>query len=179
MSKGRLIAVFAILLGVAAFAGMAVYGLNNDPRELPSALINKPFPEFELNNLLAEGQTISKRDLLGKPALVNVWATWCPTCRQEHDDLNKLAKQGVTIFGVNYKDDSTKAQKWLTELLNPYALNISDPKGTLGFDLGVYGAPETFLLDKQGVIRLKHVGEVNDRVWREKIGPKYEELLNQ
>lgn len=179
MSKGRLLGVIVVLLGIAAFAGMSIYGLKNDPRELPSALIDKPFPEFELDDLLDDGRQLSRKDILGKPALVNVWATWCPTCRQEHDDLNKLSRQGVNIYGVNYKDDPVKARKWLTELLNPYALNISDPRGTLGFDLGVYGAPETFVIDRQGIIRMKHVGEVNEKVWREKIEPLYRELLQQ
>lgn len=179
MSKGRLIGVIIVILGVLAFAAMSLYGLKNDPRELPSALIGKPFPEFKLNDLLVEGKQLTRADILGKPALVNVWATWCPTCRQEHDDLNRLARQGVTIYGINYKDDTAKAQTWLTDLLNPYSINISDPKGTLGFDLGVYGAPETFVIDKQGIIRMKHVGEVNQQVWRDKIEPVYRELLAQ
>ena len=177
MPKSRLIAVVAILLWVAGFAGVSIYGLKTDPTELPSALIGKPVPVFELDNLLQPGPSISEQDLLGRPALINVWATWCPTCRQEHNDLNELSRRGVLIFGVNYRDDETKARQWLKELLDPYALNISDPAGKLGFELGVYGAPETFVIDHQGIIHMRHVGEVNEQVWADKIGPLYEQLL--
>lgn len=175
MPKSRLIAIVVIILGVGAFAAMSIYGLKNDPRELPSALIGKRIPAFELSNLLGQN-SITEQDLLGKPALINVWATWCPTCRQEHEDLNLLARRGVLIYGINYRDDEVKARKWLNDLLNPYALSISDPKGKLGFDLGVYGAPETFVIDHLGVVHMRHVGEVNERVWADKIGPLYERL---
>lgn len=177
MPKQRLFALLAVIAGVAAFAYMAVYGLNTDPRELESALIGKPVPAFKLDNLLESGAEVTEQDLFGKAALVNVWATWCPTCKQEHDDLNQLAKRGVLIYGINYRDDEVAARKWLNDLLNPYALNISDPKGKLGFDLGVYGAPETFVIDRFGVIHMRHVGEVNEQVWAEKIGPLYERLV--
>ncbi len=179
MSKGRLLALIAVIVVIGGFAGMALYGLKTDPRELPSALIGKEFPEFELENLLQPGNTLTRADLLGKPALVNVWATWCPTCRQEHEDLNNLARQGIPIFGVNYRDEAPAARKWLRDLRNPYRFNISDPQGKLGFELGVYGAPETFLIDKHGIIRLKHVGEVTPQVWQEKLEPVYQELLAQ
>ena len=96
-----------------------------------------------------------------------------------HPVLNDLAKQGVVIHGVNYKDNNTDAQRWLKDFLNPYQLNISDPKGTLGLNLGVYGAPETFLIDKKGIIRHKFVGVVDKRVWREKLAPIYQELVDE
>ena len=176
MSKGRLIAVLAVLAGVAGFAWMSMYGLKNDPRELPSALLNKPFPEFEQAQLGKPDQLLGKKDLRG-PALVNVWATWCPTCRAEHDYFNRLAKQGVPIYGINYKDDEAKAIKWLQDLKDPYVLNISDPKGVMGMNLGVYGAPETFIIDREGIIRFKYVGAVDDWVWKEKMAPVYEGLL--
>ncbi len=177
MPKSRLIAVVVIVLGVLGFAAISIFGLKNDPRELPSALIGKRIPEFALENLLEADGTITEQDLLGKPALINVWATWCPTCRQEHEDLNQLARRDVLIYGINYRDDKTKAQQWLSDLLNPYALSISDPKGKLGFELGVYGAPETFVIDHLGVVHMRHVGEVNQQVWKEKIGPLYKRLL--
>lgn len=179
MSKTRLIAVFGVLFGVGLFAAMALFGINNDPRELPSALIGKPFPEFSTGSVGDPSLVITRADLLGRPALVNVWATWCVSCKVEHPVLNDLAKQGVLIHGVNYKDNNTDAQRWLKDFLNPYQLNISDPKGTLGLDLGVYGAPETFMIDKHGIIRHKFVGVVDKRVWREKLAPIYQELLDE
>ena len=179
MSRARLIGVFGVLLGVALFAGMALFGINNDPSELPSALIGKPFPEFSSRSLDDPEVVITRADLLGRPALINVWATWCVSCKVEHPVLNDLAKQGVVIHGINYKDNNPDAQRWLRDFLNPYQLNISDPKGTLGFDLGVYGAPETFMIDKKGIIRHKFVGVVDKRVWREKLAPIYQGLLDE
>ncbi|HHJ1518884.1 TPA: thiol:disulfide interchange protein DsbE, partial [Pseudomonas aeruginosa] len=111
--------------------------------------------------------------------LVNVWGTWCPSCRVEHPELTRLAEQGVVIYGINYKDDNAAAIKWLNELHNPYLLSISDADGTLGLDLGVYGAPETYLIDKQGIIRHKIVGVVDQKVWREQLAPLYQQLLDE
>ena len=129
-----------LLLPLVIFLGVAVFlyrGLFLDPSELPSALIDKPFPAFSLPAVEGD-QLITQQNLLGKPSLVNVWATWCVACKVEHPVLNKLASMGVNIHGVNYKDDNAAAQKWLSEFHDPYQLNISDPKGTLGLDLGVY-----------------------------------------
>ncbi len=143
-------------------------GLQLDPTELPSALINKPVPTFSLPSLTEEGRVLTQADLVGKPALLNVWATWCPTCKQEHAQLNRIVREeGVTIYGINYKDEPGAAREWLRRYMDPYALNISDDAGTLGLDLGVYGAPETYVLDAKGVIRFRHVGEVNEKVWAE------------
>lgn len=170
-----------LLLPLAIFLGMAVIlyrGLFIDPSELPSALIGKPLPAFSLP-AVQSGQTLTEADLKGKPALVNVWATWCVACRVEHPMLNKLLKQGVTIYGINYKDDNAAAQKWLVEFHDPYQLNINDARGTLGLDLGVYGAPETFLIDKHGIIRHKFVGVIDERVWREQLAPLYQELVDE
>jgi cytochrome c biogenesis protein CcmG/thiol:disulfide interchange protein DsbE len=108
--------------------------------------------------------------------LLNVWATWCVSCRVEHPYLHQLADLGVLIYGVNYKDDDADAMRWLDQLGNPYVANIVDSEGTLGLDLGVYGAPETYLVDAAGVIRYRHVGVVDDRVWRTILQPLYEEL---
>ncbi|MDF3196430.1 DsbE family thiol:disulfide interchange protein [Pseudomonas sp. 1928-m] len=170
-----------LLLPLLVFLGVAVFlyrGLFLDPTELPSALIGKPFPAFSLP-AVQDGKTLSEADLKGKPALVNVWATWCVACRVEHPVLNKLAELGVTIYGVNYKDDNAAAQKWLVEFHDPYQLNINDVRGTLGLDLGVYGAPETFLIDKDGIIRHKFVGVIDERVWREQLAPLYQELVDE
>lgn len=170
-----------LLLPLALFLGVSVFlyrGLFLNPQELPSALIDKPLPAFSLPDLKNEQRLITEKDLKG-PALVNVWATWCVACRVEHPVLNKLAKLGVTIYGVNYKDDNAAAQKWLVEFHDPYQLNINDARGTLGLDLGVYGAPETFLIDKQGIIRHKFVGVIDERVWREQLAPLYQQLVDE
>ena len=154
-----------LLLPLLVFLGVALFlyrGLFLDPSELPSALIGKPFPAFSLPALDDPARTLSEADLKGKPALVNVWATWCPSCRHEHPVLNKLAEAGVVIHGVNYKDQRAPAQKWLRELHNPYRLNIEDAKGSLGLDLGVYGAPETFFVDADGLVRYRHFGPLTD-----------------
>lgn len=170
-----------LLLPLALFLVLAVFlyrGLFLDPAELPSALIGKPFPQFSLPSVDEPGRTLSVADLKGRPALVNVWATWCVSCKAEHPVLNELAKQGVNIVGVNYKDDNAAALKWLKEFHNPYQLDIRDEQGSLGLDLGVYGAPETFLIDKDGIIRHKFVGVIDQRVWREQLAPLYQELVD-
>ena len=170
-----------LLLPLALFLVLAVFlyrGLFLDPAELPSALIGKPFPQFSLPAVDQPGRTVSVADLKGRPALVNVWATWCVSCKAEHPVLNELAKQGLNIVGVNYKDDNAAALKWLKEFHNPYQLDIRDEVGSLGLDLGVYGAPETFLIDRDGIIRHKFVGVIDQRVWREQLAPLYQELVD-
>lgn len=170
-----------LLLPLALFLGVAVFlyrGLFLNPQELPSALIDKPLPAFSLSDLKDEQRLITEKDLKG-PALVNVWATWCPTCKAEHQMLNQLAKAGVVIHGVNYKDDSVAARQWLKDYLDPYQVNVADPQGSLGINLGVYGAPETFLIDAQGIIRHKYVGAIDERVWREELAPRYQALLEK
>ncbi|XEG74384.1 DsbE family thiol:disulfide interchange protein [Pseudomonas sp. abacavir_1] len=171
-----------LLLPLAIFLVVSVFlfrGLWLDPSELPSALIDKPFPAFALPGVLEPGKTYTQADLKGRPALVNVWGTWCPTCRFEHPVLAKLAEQGVVIVGINYKDDNAAAQKWLQDLHDPYVLNIADAQGTLGLDLGVYGAPETYVIDKDGIIRHKLVGAVDEKVWREQLAPIYQRLVDE
>ncbi|MGB0662163.1 MAG: DsbE family thiol:disulfide interchange protein [Pontibacterium sp.] len=140
-------------------------GLSLDPTHLPSARLDQPFPAFSLQALADEQQTLSQQDILGQPALVNVWATWCPSCKEEHEKLNEIKAMGYTIHGINYKDDRAKAKEWLQIYQDPYRLNIYDPKGLLGIDLGVYGAPETYVIDAKGVIRYRHVGVVDDKSW--------------
>jgi cytochrome c biogenesis protein CcmG, thiol:disulfide interchange protein DsbE len=165
--------ILFILLGVFLFRGISL-----DPSEMPSALIDKPVPVFSLPSL--DGSKLySKHNLDGEVTLLNVWATWCVSCRMEHPYLLKLSGQGVHIVGLDYKDDKVKAQAWLQELGNPYALTIADKTGTLGLDLGVFGAPETFLLDRQGFIRYKRVGVIDETVWAKDIKPVYEKLLRQ
>jgi cytochrome c biogenesis protein CcmG/thiol:disulfide interchange protein DsbE len=171
-----------LLLPLVLFLLLAVLlyrGLFLDPSSRPSALIGKPFPAFAVPALDEPSRTLTRDDIKGRPALVNVWATWCTSCRQEHPVLTKLADQGVVIYGVNYKDDRAAAQRWLRTLHNPYRLNIEDAAGTLGLDLGVYGAPETFVIDARGIIRDKYVGIIDQDVWREKLAPVYDKLLRE
>ncbi|MFD2643395.1 DsbE family thiol:disulfide interchange protein [Pseudomonas japonica] len=170
-----------MVLPLAVFLLVAVFlyrGLYLDPAELPSAMIGKPFPAFALANVQGDRQ-LTEADLKGKPALVNVWATWCVSCKVEHPVLNKLAQQGVVIYGVNYKDVNADALKWLAEFHNPYLLDIRDEQGSLGLDLGVYGAPETFFIDAKGIIRDKYVGVIDETVWREKLAPVYQALVDE
>ena len=139
MKRWIMVVPLAVFLLVAVFL---YKGLFLKPDELPSAMIGKPFPAFALASVQGD-RNLTQADLLGRPALVNVWGTWCPSCKVEHPYLNQLAEQGVVIHGVNYKDDNGAALKWLAEYHNPYQLDIRDEQGTLGLDLGVYGAPET------------------------------------
>lgn len=164
------------LLAFLVLAGFLYRGLYRDPQTLPSALVGQPFPAFSLPGVVDE-RLFSRQDLLGRPALVNVWGTWCVACREEHPLLNQLKAQGVVIHGVNYKDDNASARRWLLEFHDPYQLDIRDDEGRLGLDLGVYGAPETFLIDAQGVVRYRHVGVVDQRVWDEELGPRYRALV--
>ena len=164
--------VFAVV--VAIF--LAGFNLN-DRHDLPSPLIGKPFPAFTSTSLAAPHQEIGVEDLIGRPTLVNVWATWCPTCFSEHEMLMKIAATGaVRVVGINYKDDRAKALTWLADYGNPYDLVIEDADGSLGIELGVYGAPETFLLDANGAVIYKRVGDVNERIWRDEIQPRLAQL---
>ena len=167
-----------LFIPLILFVGLALFlarGLQLDPKALPSALIDRPFPAFALPNL-ADGATVNNARVQGEVALFNVWATWCASCRVEHPFLNQLAEQGVAVYGVNYKDEDNAARRWLQQLGDPYRLSIVDREGSLGLDLGVYGAPETYLVDAGGVIRYRHVGVVDQRVWDEILGPIYRDL---
>lgn len=150
---------------------------GEDPKALESALVGKIIPDFQLSSVHNEQEMIDQNVVkVGKPRLLNVWATWCPTCYAEHQYLTELAKQGVEIVGIDYKDDRTKALKFLADYGDPYHAIIFDPKGSLGLDLGVYGAPETFILDANGKIHYRHTGDVNAKVWHETLKPIYDKL---
>lgn len=167
--------VFALIVGVG-YVGFSL----NDPHELPSALLGKPFPAFEAPLLSDPQRIVRLDDLLGEPVLVNVWATWCPTCAAEHDELLRIRdRTGLRIVGVNYKDEPVKARRWLQTYGNPYDMVIQDPTGSLGVELGVYGAPESFLLDSRGTIVYKRVGDINTRIWRDELGPKVAEVTGR
>lgn len=154
-------------------------GLFLEPQEMPSALLNKPVPPFSLPKVADNNQIVRKEDLPREPHLLNVWATWCIACRVEHPYLNALAERGVPIVGVNLKDDEKAALAWLQKFHNPYRFSLADREGRLSLDLGVFGAPETFLVDAGGTIRCKHVGIVDDKVWQTKLQPLYEKLTTQ
>lgn len=160
------LAVFLVLLG---FLGV---GLTLNPREVPSPLINKPAPQFRLPTLAAPGQFVSAQDMRGKVWILNVWASWCVACRVEHPVLVDFAKtSSVPLYGLNYKDKRDDAIRWLNNFGNPYQQSLSDTDGLVGIDFGVYGVPETFVIDKQGVIRLKHTGPVTHETLRDTILP--------
>ena len=172
---GPRLKLFLPLFLFALLALVLFRGLFLDPSEMPSALIDRPLPAFNLP-ALGGAQQLSRDDVTGQVALLNVWATWCVSCRVEHPYLQQLAEAGIPIYGLNYKDSDEAAQGWLDELGNPYRLTIADREGTLGLDLGVYGAPETYLLNASGVVRYRHVGVVNEDVWRTVLEPMYLEL---
>jgi len=167
--------LFLPLLLFVILALLLWRGLQLDPREMPSALIDQPLPEFRLT-VLGDDRFIERSGVVGEVAFFNVWATWCISCRMEHPYLQILADQGIPVFGINYKDDNAAALSWLDELGDPYRLNIVDVDGSLGLDLGVYGAPETYLVDADGYIRYRHVGVINERVWQTVLLPLYQQL---
>ena len=152
---------FMPLIAFMALVVLLAIGLTLNPRIVPSPLIGKPAPEFELPLLLKQG-SFSNKDLIGHVTLVNVWASWCFACRQEHETVKLLSRQGVRIIGLNYKDENQDAKNWLAKLGNPYQSIAVDYVGRIAIDWGVYGAPETFLIDKKGIIRHKVIGPLSD-----------------
>ncbi|MGC6480611.1 MAG: DsbE family thiol:disulfide interchange protein [Porticoccaceae bacterium] len=173
------IALFVPLVVFAILSLFLLKGLDRDPTELPSALVGEPFPTFTLPSLSDNQQLLTERDIDSKVVLVNVWATWCFACRIEHPMLNQLAAEGVNIIGLNYKDKNDQALQWLEKKGNPYLFNIVDAQGSLGFDLGVTGAPETYLVDASGTIRYRRVGVVDQRVWDDDIKDLYQQLIGE
>lgn len=174
-SKLRFLAPLIIF---AALAGLLLYGLGQDPREVPSPLIGKAAPPFELPDLLDPSRTVSNADLDGQISLVNVWASWCGACRAEHGTLMELARQhkDFQLIGLNWKDEKADALAVMRMTGNPYALIGYDPDNTAGIDWGVYGAPETFIVDRNGIIRHKHIGPIDPVVWEETLAPIIEDL---
>ena len=168
------------LIPLAIFVVLVVFlaiGLTRKPHEIPSPFIGKPAPAFTAPLLHEPGKSFSAKDMLGQVWLLNVWASWCVACRQEHPILIELAKsKTVPIIGLDYKDKETDGLKWLARYGDPYDLSVTDRDGRIGIDYGVYGVPETFLIDKMGVIRYKQIGPVTDEALREKILPMVREL---
>lgn len=163
--------LFIVLVGFLAI------GLRHDPHEVPSPLINKAAPTFQLPQLKDPSRTFSAQDMRGKVWLLNVWASWCVTCRDEHPFLLQYARSGsLPIYGLNYKDKREDALSWLGELGDPYVLSAADTDGRVGIDYGVYGAPETYLIDREGTIRFKQVGPVTPDIWQKTILPLAQQL---
>ncbi|HJN52883.1 MAG: DsbE family thiol:disulfide interchange protein [Pseudomonadales bacterium] len=170
MSKAALFIPLAAFILLAFVLGAGFF--LEDPHRLPSVLVGKPLPQFKLADVKDLERWVTSEDLLGEVTLLNVWATWCPSCVAEHQQLLKIAREGtVRLVGVNYNDDVAKAQQWLLKLGDPYWVTLADTQGKLGIDLGVYGAPETFLMDASGVIHFRHVGAVTDEIWQNTLRP--------
>jgi cytochrome c biogenesis protein CcmG/thiol:disulfide interchange protein DsbE len=159
-------------LAFAVLVGFFIVGLKRDPGEIPSPLIGKPAPGFALESLGDPAWIVGPADFAGRPWLLNVWATWCGGCRQEHDALLAIAGQKrVPIMGLNWRDDRALALRWLAELGNPYVSVAYDPEGRTAIDWGVYGAPETFLIDGSGRVVKKHIGPITMAVWEREFLP--------
>ena len=174
MKRWHLIAPLVLFVLLAAFLWR---GLKLDPREVPSPLVDKPAPAFALTRLDDASRTISRDDMLGKVWMLNVWASWCEACRTEHPTLVSFAKTGtVPIVGLNYKDTRNEGLGWLARFGDPYAMSLFDEKGRVGIDFGVYGVPETFVIDKQGVVRFKLIGPLTPELITTKIRPLLKSL---
>lgn len=166
--------VFAVLVGFLAV------GLTLNPREVPSPLVGKPAPAFRLPQLHEQDKTFSPTDMTGQVWLLNVWASWCGGCKEEHPVLMRMAKAGdVPIYGMDYKDRRDEALMWLRRHGNPYPLTAVDEAGRVGINYGVYGVPETYVIDKQGVIRFKQIGPLDDELVAKTILPLVKELQNK
>ena len=169
-----------LFIPLVLFIALVVFllvGLRRDPHEVPSPLINKAAPEFQLPQLHDPAKTFSAREMRGKVWLLNVWASWCVACRDEHPLLLQYAKSAaVPIYGMDYKDERAAALQLLREEGDPYVLSVSDTDGRVAIDYGVYGAPETYLIDKNGVIRFKKIGPITEEVWEKSILPLAKQL---
>jgi len=170
----RLTNYLPLALFILLIIGLFTF-LDREVSDLRSVLLNKDFPNFSLSRLDNE-EIVTKNDFLELPSLLNVWATWCVACLAEHPFLMELKNESrIKIYGLNYKDDRNKAIKLLDEIGNPYEFSVFDKEGKLAIDLGVYGAPETFLIDNEGIIRVRHVGVLTQEVWEQ----KFNTALNQ
>ncbi|MEK6735317.1 MAG: DsbE family thiol:disulfide interchange protein [Pseudomonadota bacterium] len=170
----------APLIAFIVLALFLLVGLTLNPRQVPSPLIDKPAPIFQLNQLHDPDKVMTSQDNLGKVWLLNVWASWCVACRDEHPLLVQLANTGIVpVYGLNYKDERTTAMQWLKQFGDPYTISVVDPEGRVGIDYGVYGVPETYVIDKKGIIRHKQIGPVTVDALQKKIIPLIVELQRQ
>jgi len=163
--------IFFIVLGVFLYKGLFL-----NPQSMPSALEGKPVPDFKLLTVLDTDRVVTKADLKGQVYLLNVWGTWCVGCKVEHPTLINIAKTGLPIYGINFKDELADAQQWLKDNHNPYQFTVFDSSGRLALDLGVYGAPETFVVDHNGVIQLRYAGVLDIMTWNTKFLPLIDDL---
>jgi cytochrome c biogenesis protein CcmG/thiol:disulfide interchange protein DsbE len=164
------------LLAALLFVGVRM-NAGKDTSAIPSPLIGKPAPAFALPLLEDPARKVSNADLLGQAYLLNVWGSWCPACRIEHPVISRIAASGrVRVIGYNYKDAPEDARRWLAQFGNPYEMNLVDEDGRAALDWGIYGAPETFLVDARGIVRWKHVGPVDDEAVATRLGPALEAL---
>ena len=160
-----------------ALVGFLAAGLKLDPKEVPSPLIGKPAPDFALTRLDQPTLTIRRADLLGKVWMLNVWASWCTACREEQPVLLDFAKRRlVPVYGLDYKDQRGAGLRWLDNFGDPFEASLFDPDGRVGIDWGVYGVPETFVIDREGVVRYKHIGPLTPEVLRDHIEPLLRQL---
>lgn len=174
MRAARFLLPLLLFLAVAAFLAA---GLKRNPRELPSPLVGKSAPAFQAARVGARDATFSPRDMAGKVWLLNVWASWCAPCQLEHPVLMRFAQKGlVPVVGLNYKDQEAASLQWLRVHGDPYLLSASDPEGRIGIDYGVYGVPETFIIDARGVIRFRHAGPLTHELIEQRIAPLVREL---
>lgn len=172
MLKRWLPLIFFFALGVLLFAGIRLSQIR-DPNAIPSPLIGKPLPAFALPELHDPTRMVDSASLRGQPFLLNVWASWCPECRVEHPLVAQLARSGaLRVVGFNYKDEAEDAQRWLQQFGDPYSQILVDRSGRVGIDLGVYAAPENFLVDAQGIVRYKHIGALTPEVIEREILPR-------
>lgn len=165
-----------LLLFIILVVFLAI-GLNRDPHEVPSPLINKPAPPFDIAQLEQPNKNFSPASMKGQVWILNVWASWCVACREEHPVLVELAKSQIApVIGLDYKDKREQALAMLATQGNPYTLSAFDANGRVGIDYGVYGVPETYIIDKVGIIRFKHIGPINSQLLNQKIYPLVSEL---
>ncbi|MCG7532589.1 DsbE family thiol:disulfide interchange protein [Psychrobium sp. MM17-31] len=168
-----------LFLPLVLFLAMGFFlyrGLYLNPQEMPSALEGKPVPSFKLLTVKDQNRVVTNADLKGQVYLLNVWGTWCAGCKIEHPYLLDIAKSGLPIYGINFKDELNAAQQWLEDYEDPYQFTVYDSDGRLALDLGVYGAPETFVVDDKGIIRLRFAGILDPTAWNTKIKPLIESI---
>ena len=166
------LAIFVLMVGLLG------YDLRLDPKKVPSPLIDKQAPAFDLAMLGDPSRRLTNADMLGQVWVLNVWASWCVSCRAEHEVITELARRNlVTVVGLNYKDESDDARRWLQQFGDPYATSIVDYDGRIGIDFGVYGVPETFVIGADGLIKYKHIGPITHESLEQKVMPVLRELL--
>jgi len=179
-TKKSLTSIIVAIVAIVAILIVLLKSLGSDPGYLTSPLIGKKLEDFNLPTLYDQDQTFSKKDLLGNISLVIAWATWCPSCLDEHSVLLKIQQTNkVNIYGINWNDDPEKAKQWLQKLGSPYIKNGSDTTGEVGTEFGIVGAPETFLIDQKGTVILQHSGAISWTYWQQVILPKVNELTNK